>query len=151
LDYEAADHSKQSVAPVEIKETFKILVDGVEHSRYDAKEWNYITVGSATDATVRLPWADQKLIDIHPMSDRDFLVEIHGDNSIVVPKIWSKKRVRRVRDPNWRDGRKVYVRSGSLIKIMGHTIQAVDIPKHHLFGSGCWTCGQTEECTCGVS
>jgi hypothetical protein len=130
---------------------FKILVDGVEHSRYDAKEWNYITVGGATDATVRLPWADQKLIDIHPMSHGDFLVEIHGDNSIVVPKIWSKKRVRRVRDPKCAGGGKVYVRSGSLIKIMDHTIQAVDIPKPHPFGSGCWTCGHTEECTCGVS
>ena len=139
----------RSVTPPLPTKMFKILVDGVEHSRYDAMEWNYITIGSAADATVRLPWASEHALDIHPMSDGDFLVEIHGDNSIVVPKIWSKKRVRRVRDPNWRDGRKVYVRSGSLIKIMDHTIQAVDIP--HPFGSGCWTCGQTLECTCGVS
>jgi hypothetical protein len=130
---------------------FKILVDGVEHSRYDAMEWNYITIGSAADATVRLPWASEHALDIYSMSGRDFTVEIHGDNSIVVPNIWSGVMQERVRDPTWTDGRKVYVRSGSLIKIMDHTIQAVDIPKPHPFGSGCWTCGQTEECTCGVS
>ncbi len=141
----------RSVTPPLPTKMFKILVDGVEHSRYDVKEWNYITVGSAADATVRLPWADQKLIDIHPNSGRDFTVEIHGDNRIVVPNAWSGVMQERVRDPTWTDGRRVCVRSGSLIQIMGHTIQAVDILKHHPFGSGCWTCGQTLECTCGVS
>ncbi len=43
---------------------FKILVDGVDHSRYNEKEWNYITVGSTADATVRLPWATKKLLDV---------------------------------------------------------------------------------------
>jgi hypothetical protein len=130
---------------------FKILVDGVEHSRYDAMEWNYITIGSAADATVRLPWASEHALDIYSMSGRDFTVEIHGDNSIVVPKLLGEGLVRRFRDPKCAAGGRVYVRSGSLIKIMDHTIQAVDIPKPHPFGSGCWTCGQTEECTCGVS
>ncbi len=130
---------------------FKILVDGVEHSRYDEKEWNYITVGSAAVATVRLPWADKKLLDIHPMSGGDFLVEIHGNNSIVVPKIWTKRLVRRDRDPNCACGGRVYVCSGSRIKSRCHTIRAINIPEPHPFGSGCRTCGQTEECTCGES
>ncbi len=153
LECEAADYSKQSVAPrTEMRRAFfKIYVDGVKYGKYDANEWNWIDVGGTDDDEVRVPWATEKLLSIHPRCYADFSVEIHGDNSIVVPYMWKEGMQTRVREPGWVDGRQVLVRSGSLIKIMGHTIQAVDIPIPHPFGSGCWTCGQTEECTCGVS
>jgi hypothetical protein len=130
---------------------FQILVDGVEHSRYDEKEWNYISVGSGEDATVRLPWACEHAVDIHPMHYGDFLVEIIDDHGMIVPNIHGVL-VRRVRDPNCAAGGQVYVRSGSTMTIMGHTIQAINIPIPNPYGKGRRCCGREYwECTCGTS
>jgi hypothetical protein len=130
---------------------FKILVDGVWCGPWDEKECDCITIGSAADAHVRVEWAADKLLTIWPMCDKDFLVEVHGDNSIVVPKLLGEGLVRRFRDPKCAAGGRVYVRSGSCIKIMGHTIQPINIPVPHPFGEGCRQCGETLECMCGVS
>ena len=135
---------------------FKILVDGVEHSRYDENEWGYITVGSGADATLRLPWADMKLVDIHPCPTGprnigDFLVEIHTAHGMLVRKWLTEELQMRFRDPKCAAGGRVHVGDGWPMTIMGHTIQAIRIHNPHPFGSGCWRCGQTYECTCGHS
>jgi hypothetical protein len=131
---------------------FKIVVDGVEHGRYDEKEWVWIDVGGGTDDEVLVPWATETLLSIYPMSYGDFLVEIHGDNSIVVPKLLTEGVVTRVRDPNCAAGGQVYVRSGSTMTIMGHTIQAINIPIPNPYGKGRRCCGREYwECTCGTS
>jgi hypothetical protein len=135
---------------------FKILVDGVEHSRYDENEWNYITVGSGQDATVRLPWADGKLVDIHPMpvgprNIGNFFVEIHTAHGMLVRKWLTEELAMHYRDPKCGFGGRVHVRDGLPMTIMEHTIHAIRIHNPHPFGSGCFTCGQTLQCTCGVS
>jgi hypothetical protein len=124
---------------------FTIYVDGRKYGDdYDAREWNYIDVGGGS-SEVRVPWANEKLISIHPMCDSDFIVEVHGDTRVVMP--YKYRQGTQVLGGAGCTRRKACVRSGSLIKIMGHTIQAIDIPIPHPFGHGCWTCGQGEECT----
>jgi hypothetical protein len=120
---------------------FKILVDGVWYGPWDEKECDYITIGSAADAHVRLEWADDKHLTIWPMCDKDFLVEINGDNSIVVPKLLSEGLVWRFRDPNCAGGGKFLVYSGNPMNFMGHTIRAFNILKRHPFGEECRQCG----------
>ena len=129
---------------------FKILVDGVERACYDENEWRYITVGSGADATLRLPWADEKLVDIHPMEDGGFLVEIHTPHGMLVRKWLTEEMHMRHRDPKCAGGGKVHVGDGWPMKIMGHTIQAITIrvPTKHATGRRC--CGQEwKYCTCG--
>ena len=130
---------------------FKILVDGVWCGPWDEKECNCITIGSAADAHVRVEWAADKLLTIWPMCDKDFLVEVHGDNSIVVPKLLGEGLVRRFRDPKCAGGGKILVYSGKPISVMGHTIRVFTLLKPHPFGEGCRQCGETLECMCGVS
>jgi hypothetical protein len=130
------------------RDFFTIYVDGVKYDTYNANEWNWIDVGGGS-SEVCVPWANEKLISIHPMSAGDFVVEVHGNNLIVVT--YKYREVMQALGGAGCTRREACVRSGSLMKIMGHTIQAVDIPIPHPFGSGCWTCGQGEECTCFVS
>ena len=94
---------------------FKIMVDGIEHSRYD-NEQVWIDVGSAEDAEVWLPWAQEQHLKIYPCWRQNFLVSVHASDGMVYKTKW--------RYPNhpW----KVFVHTGGVMKIKGHKIQAIN-------------------------
>lgn len=105
---------------------FKIIVDGVEHSRYD-DEWVWINVGSAEGAEVHLPWAAKEHLKIYPMHYRDFLVSIHdpaGMTHTTTTWFGETKTEQRYADPTWKN-HKVYVRDGDPMIIRGHEIRAM--------------------------
>ncbi len=126
---------------------FKILVDGIEHSRYAQTFRGCITVGSAADAQVRLPWAAPLSLQIRPLTDGDggdFAVTVHDPEGMThnTAEWWGKRiTVQHYPDPLW-----VRVRGGdsneSMI-IRGHVIQVI---------TWCATCGrqpkQLWQCTC---
>ena len=105
---------------------FKIIVDGVEHSRYD-DEWVWINVGSAAGAEVHLPWAAKEHLKIYPMFGKDFKVSIHdpeGMKHTTTTSFGETKEYNRYPDDNFK-GSLVWVRDGDPMIIRGHEIRAM--------------------------
>ena len=122
---------------------FKIMVDGIEHSRY-SDACVRVNVGSAADAQVRLPWAAEEHLKICPMHTGDygdFRVTIHDPEGMThkTTEWWGKRKtVQWYPDPRW-----VRVRGGESMTIRGHVIQVI---------SWCGRCGKMHyDCTCGGS
>ncbi len=75
---------------------FKILVNGVEHSRY-TDTCGCVNVGSAADAKVCLSWAAPFSLQIRPLTDGsegDFSVTVHDPAGIThhTSEWWGKKK-----------------------------------------------------------
>ena len=86
---------------------FKIMVDGIEHSRH-SPTCKVVTVGSAADAQVRLPSAAAEHLKIYPLDDSFggcFKVTLHArDGMTQHTKHWTGRRqtVEWTPDPpNW--------------------------------------------------
>jgi hypothetical protein len=127
---------------------FKILVDGVEDSRYAQTFRGCINVGSAADAQVRLPWAAPLSLEIRPMTGADqgdFAVTVHEPEGITHhTREWFRER--KHVDVRYAPAEEFRLQGGcskESMTVRGHRIEVI---------TWCATCGResTElwECTC---
>jgi hypothetical protein len=130
-------------------EMFKILVDGIEHSRYKQTFRGCITVGSGADAQVRLDRGAPLSLEIRPMTGSDkgcFAVTVHEPEGIThhTREWW---RERKHVDVRYDPAQEFRLRGGDSqesMTVCGYKIEVI---------TGCATCGKesTEmwDCTCG--
>ena len=120
---------------------FKIIVDGIEDSRY-YDTCGVVKVGSSAAAQVDLPLAAEKHMTIRPglRGDYgDFWVIVHAAEGMTLKTTewWGKpKTVQHYADPGW-----IRVRNFDKMIIERHVIQVI---------SWCGRCGKHHvDCTCG--
>ncbi len=122
---------------------FKILVNGVEHSRY-TDTCGCVNVGSGGNAQVCLPWAAAECLKIYPMLGGDygdFRVTVHDPEGAThhTTERWGRRNA--VTVPHGSSRLWIKVCGGESLTVRGHVIQLI---------SWCGRCEKAHvDCTCG--